>query len=147
MITFTRSWFENKLKVDFNIHGLDFIKYKEYPIYSQRRKLCERLSQSRVHPPFNDVDIVFLAGGTCRIPFIQKKIKEMFPKAEVKIEEELEAITATGAAIHALQILNEEIEPCIKIIEQGNDTSHEVEQENSKVEPSSQLSNEKEIRC
>ena len=62
------------------------------------------------------MDIVFLAGGTCRIPLIQRWIKETFPKADVRIEEQLETITATGAAIHALQILSGEVEPCIKII-------------------------------
>jgi len=68
-----------------------------------------------VSSTFNEVDIVFLAGGTFRIPFFQKQIKEMFPNAEVIMGGELEIITSTGAAIHALQVLSGEVEPYVKI--------------------------------
>ena len=57
-----------------------------------------------------------MAGGTCRIPFVQKRIQEMFLNAELIMDGELEIITATGAAVHALQVLYKEVEPYIKII-------------------------------
>ena len=57
-------------------------------------------------PPFVDIDIVFLAGGTCKIPFVQGWIRKQFPNAKMVIDEQLETITATGAAVHALQVLN-----------------------------------------
>ena len=44
-------------------------------------------------------------------------MKEMFPNANLIIDGELEIITATGAAIHALQVLNGEVQPYIKLIE------------------------------
>ena len=65
------------------------------------------------NPPIENVDIVFLAGGTCRIPSIQTKIKQLFPNARMIIDGELEIITATGAALHALQVLNGEVEPYV----------------------------------
>uniref|UniRef100_A0AC34RDX4 Heat shock protein 70 n=1 Tax=Panagrolaimus sp. JU765 TaxID=591449 RepID=A0AC34RDX4_9BILA len=60
---------------------------------------------------YNDFDIVFLAGGTNRIPILQEIVKKKFPKAKIIIDGQVEIITATGAAIHGLQILNGEIEP------------------------------------
>ena len=63
--------------------------------------------------PLNDIDIVFLAGGTCRIPFVKQWTKKIFPNAEIKIDGDLEIITATGAIIHALQVLSKEINPYI----------------------------------
>ena len=40
----------------------------------------------------------------------------MFLNAELIMDGELEIITATGAAVHALQVLYKEVEPYIKII-------------------------------
>ena len=67
-------------------------------------------------PEIPGVSIVFLAGGTCRIPFIKKKIQKTFPGSKLIIDDKLEVITAEGAATHALQVLNGEVEPYIKII-------------------------------
>ena len=77
-----------------------------------------------MHPPFADVDIVFLAGGTCRIPYVKRWVKEIFPNAEIVIDGELEIITATGATIHALQVLSGEVEPYIRNIKEENDDSN-----------------------
>src|SRR5690606_37653463 len=90
-------------------------KYRQYPLPTLGKLRRKLKIEETVHPPFDDVNIVFLAGGTCRIPFVQIWIKEIFPNAEVKIDEQLETITATGAAIHALQVCSGEIEPYIKI--------------------------------
>ena len=73
---------------------------------------------------------MFLAGGTCRIPFIQKWIKEQFPEAEIITYGELETVTATGAAIHALQVLNKEVEPYVKITQQESNTSDSIDESN-----------------
>ena len=53
---------------------------------------------------FHRIQTVFLGGGSCRIPCIQKQIKAKFPNAQIVIDEELETIVATGAAIRALQL-------------------------------------------
>uniref|UniRef100_A0AC34QK53 Heat shock protein 70 n=1 Tax=Panagrolaimus sp. JU765 TaxID=591449 RepID=A0AC34QK53_9BILA len=60
---------------------------------------------------YNDFDVVFLAGGTNKIPILQEIVKKKFPKAKIIIDGQIEIITATGAAIHGVQILNGEIEP------------------------------------
>ena len=92
-VKFTRKWLESELQAVFD-------KYtNKYPQQSEK-----------IYSTLKDVDIVFLAGGTCRIPFFKNFIKQMSPKAELIIDGELEIITATGAAIHALQVLNKEIE-------------------------------------
>ena len=115
-ILFAREWFEDKLKIHFDNEKLHCIKYQEYSHPSQRKNRRGIPSRSYICPPFNDVDIVFLAGGTCRIPFVQRWIKEQFPKAEIIIDGELEIITATGAVVHALQLLHEEIGPYVRTI-------------------------------
>ena len=95
---------------------MDCFKYKQYLLPDQRELRCDAEVEQITYAQFADLNIVFLAGGTCRIPFVQRWIKEIFPNAEVKIEEPLETITAIGAAIHALQVLNKEVEPYIRII-------------------------------
>ena len=117
IITLTRTWFEEELKTNFNITKLRYERLEKYPLISQREYRCRPSSGLDVVSPFDDVNIVFLAGGTFRIPLLQKQIKEIFPNAEVVIDRELEIITATGAAIHALQVLNGEVEPYVKIME------------------------------
>ena len=76
--------------------------------------------------------IVFLGGGTCRIPFIQQWIKDHFPRAKVIIDGQLEIITATGAAIHALQICSGEVEPYIKFIEEESSGSNRDSKQSDK---------------
>ena len=144
-VEFTKKWFEGELEKIFNIKNLEYRKYKKYSFPSDRGYRCELKRKSDVRPPFNDVNIVFLAGGTFRIPFFQKQIKEIFPKAEVIMGGELEIITATGAAIHALQIMSGEVDPYAEVTEQKNDNlSHNSEQSRSDIEPCNQISDEKE---
>src|SRR5690606_2510897 len=100
-----------------------------YSLPTQKELRCKREKQGELKPPLNDVDIVFVPGGTCRIPFVLERIIEMFPKAETIMDRELEIITATGATIHALQVLNGEVEPYVKIIEQGNNISDSITKE------------------
>ena len=121
-IEFTRTWFEEKLEITFDLHGLDYIR-KRHEFPNEKKKLCKTSFEPYVYPPFDDVDIVFLAGGTCRIPFIQKWIGQQFPNAEIIIDGELEVIAATGAIVHALQVLNKETEPFVEINEQESDES------------------------
>ena len=127
IIEFTREWFEKELTSYFEFFKLGYYEFESFPFYNQNRDRCARRIKDVIYPPLNDVDIVFIVGGTCRIPFIQKWIKEQFPGAkfffkgkeiiinEPKIikDEKLEIITATGAAIHALQVLNGEVLPYI----------------------------------
>lgn len=50
------------------------------------------------------------------MPFVQRKIREMFPRAKLIADKELETITASGAVVHALQVLNKEVEPYMRSI-------------------------------
>uniref|UniRef100_A0AC34Q712 Uncharacterized protein n=1 Tax=Panagrolaimus sp. JU765 TaxID=591449 RepID=A0AC34Q712_9BILA len=54
---------------------------------------------------------VFLVGGTCWIPYIQNYFKSVFGEDKVVVPNNLQNITATGALIHGLQILNGFVEP------------------------------------
>ena len=101
-VEFAREWLENELQVVFYKHKNTFMNRKN------------------TYFTLKDVDIAFLAGGTCRIPFFKNFIKELSPKMEIIMDGELEIITATGAAIHALQVLNNEVEPYIKFTKDGN---------------------------
>uniref|UniRef100_A0AC34R9T4 Uncharacterized protein n=1 Tax=Panagrolaimus sp. JU765 TaxID=591449 RepID=A0AC34R9T4_9BILA len=58
-----------------------------------------------------DFDIIFLAGGSNRMPILQNIVRETFPHCKIIMDGEVEIITATGAAIHGLQILNKETVP------------------------------------
>ena len=69
-----------------------------------------------------NVDVIFLAGGTCRIPMVQTSIRKLFPEANIIIDGELEIITATGATIHALQVLSGEIQPYITLSEEDSES-------------------------
>ena len=127
-VSFTREWFENNLKPYFNLKRLECLELDKCPLPSQREHRSKIRQSGVATPPFKDVDIVFLAGGTCRIPFVQEWIKEIFPEAEMIIDGELEIITATGAALHALQVLSGEVEPYIRITEENNGNSNHEEQ-------------------
>ena len=117
VVEFTKEWFEKELRKYFYANKLMCKKYDVYPIsyYKDHRHRIPSKAKD-INPPFDNVNIVFLAGGTCRIPFVQKWVGDQFPKAKVIIDGELEIITATGAVIHALQVLNGEIEPYFKPI-------------------------------
>ena len=66
--------------------------------------------------PLNGIKYTFLVGGMCKIPFIKSWIAKQFPGSVVIADEGLETITAFGAAIHGLQVLNREVDPYIKQI-------------------------------
>jgi len=123
IVEFTREWFEQKLETYFSSNRVCYTTYKHHQLPTERKLRCKQEKGCETYSPLNDVDIVFLAGGTCRIPFILKEIQKQFPKAEIIPDEEsiiyekLETITATGAAIHALQVVSGEIKPYIKFIE------------------------------
>ena len=122
-IEFTREWFEGELERYFETRKLLYVTYKKYSLPTERIYRCEQENESEGFLPVNDIDIVFLAGGTCRIPFVREWIRKQFSERVKIIEDELEIITAKGAAIHALQVLNGEIEPYIKITEYEDDKS------------------------
>uniref|UniRef100_A0AC34RL32 Actin-like ATPase domain-containing protein n=1 Tax=Panagrolaimus sp. JU765 TaxID=591449 RepID=A0AC34RL32_9BILA len=56
-------------------------------------------------------DVIFLAGGTNRIPILQEIVKKEFPNGKIIMDGQVEIITATGAAIHGLQLLNGDCVP------------------------------------
>uniref|UniRef100_A0AC34RH45 Heat shock protein 70 n=1 Tax=Panagrolaimus sp. JU765 TaxID=591449 RepID=A0AC34RH45_9BILA len=58
-----------------------------------------------------DFDVIFLAGGTNRIPILQEIVKKEFPNGKIIMDGQVEIITATGAAIHGLQLLNGDCVP------------------------------------
>uniref|UniRef100_A0AC34R3E8 Uncharacterized protein n=1 Tax=Panagrolaimus sp. JU765 TaxID=591449 RepID=A0AC34R3E8_9BILA len=60
-----------------------------------------------------NIDYVFLAGGTCRIPYVQNTIKKVFSDLDpsrIVIDPELEIITAQGALIHGC-LMKRKIKP------------------------------------
>ena len=111
----------------FNIKEFKYQEYKKYSFPSERKYQSKESHGSEVYPPFNNVDIAFLAGGTFRIPFLQNQVKDMFPNAEIIIDGQLEIITATGAALHALQVLSGEVEPYVEITEQESNEQNQSE--------------------
>jgi len=113
-VHFTRKWFEGELEIYFNNCKFYYDPLKKYLLPFQRKLRCEQERKNCVpFSPLTDIDIVFLAGGTCRIPSIQKQIGKLFPNTRLIIEEKLETITTTGAAIHVLQVLDKEVQPYI----------------------------------
>uniref|UniRef100_A0A914QWS9 Heat shock protein 70 n=1 Tax=Panagrolaimus davidi TaxID=227884 RepID=A0A914QWS9_9BILA len=46
----------------------------------------------------NDIDMVILAGGGCRMPMIREMLKEMFPGSEIRSQNNVEEVVAFGAA-------------------------------------------------
>ena len=135
---FTRKWLEDELQEIFNDHKREYINGKEK---SYKRMGWEYSPSEDMYLTLKDVDIVFLAGGTCRIPFFKKIIKKLSPKAEIIIDGQLEIITATGAAIHALQVLSGEVEPYIKILENKNNESDPSTEQSEQLDGSSSNSN------
>ena len=129
----------------FNIKEFKYQEYKKYSFPSERKYQSKESHESEVYPPFNNVDIAFLAGGTFRIPFLQNQVKDMFPNAEIIIDGQLEIITATGAALHALQVLSREVEPYVKIIgQENNEFDYNNKQNQSVVESDIKIHGERE---
>ena len=117
IVDFTRESFEKKIETLYEEYVFEFLKYKHYQLPRQNKSRSRHdIEEYGMNVPFNDVSIVFLAGGICRIPYVQKWIKKLFPKAELITKGELEIMTATGAVIHALQVLRGEFEPYIKVV-------------------------------
>uniref|UniRef100_A0AC34RQ18 Uncharacterized protein n=1 Tax=Panagrolaimus sp. JU765 TaxID=591449 RepID=A0AC34RQ18_9BILA len=59
----------------------------------------------------SNISKVFLVGGTCRIPYIQKYFKTIFGEEKVVIPDNSQEVRATGALIHGLKVLNGEHQP------------------------------------
>ena len=113
VVEFTREWFEEELEVYFNNCKLYYDLFKGYPFPMQMKLRCDREIIDFSNNAADDIKFVFLAGGTCKIPFVQRWIEKQFPKAEIIIDGQIETVTATGAVIHALQVLNNEVQPYI----------------------------------
>ena len=114
VVTFTKEWFERELEKYFEKKCLCYNVFPLRSLPEQRNIRCKRKGEFEVRRvPVHDVSLVFVAGGTCKIPFVQRWIQNQFPKAKLIIGNQLEVITATGATIHALQILNGEVEPYV----------------------------------
>ena len=116
IVTFTRKWFEAKLTAHFDETFLWYNTFNPHSNPNQKGDRRKRQGEFEVRRcQLNDVGVVFIAGGTCRIPFVKKWIEHQFPKAKCIMDGQCEIITATGAAIHALQVLNNEVEPYISL--------------------------------
>ena len=116
IVAFTRKWFDGILKKYFKDAYLCYTSFKKYQDPNQREQRKRREGQFEIRrEKLEDVYVVFIAGATCRIPFIERWIHNQFPKAKLIKHTELEIITATGAAIHALQIENGEVKPYVSI--------------------------------
>ena len=116
-VEFTRKWLEGELQRIFDNHKKEYINDKE-KYYAEIEKIY--FSSDDMSFTLRDVDIIFLAGGTCRIPFFKKFMRKISPYAEIIMDGQLEIITATGAVIHALQVLSGEVEPYIEGIQNQN---------------------------
>lgn len=57
---------------------------------------------TKAHVSRGEVDYVVMIGGSSRNPFVQKKIREAFPKSRVLIPRELQSLVSQGAAIHSI---------------------------------------------
>ena len=132
-IEFTRKWMEDKLEASLSYLSLEYHSLKKYPLPYQRELRCMYETEDKEDSPFFDVNFVFLAGEKDVINFAQKWIGKQFPTADIFMDKNLEIVTAIGAAIHGLQLQNEEVEPYVKLNEHqssgcdfDNDRSSEV---------------------
>ena len=89
-------------------------KFEKYSFPSQKNSRCQR-KQKKCNPfsLVEDIDFVFLVCAIPKLSLIERLIKKTFPNSRIIRGEQSEIITSTGAAIHALQILNKEVEPYI----------------------------------
>jgi len=58
----------------------------------------------------DDISHVLLVGGTTRIPYVRKKLKEMFGAEKVQIDVDPMQCVALGAAVQSVALTQEEIE-------------------------------------
>ena len=122
-VEFTAEWFKEKLEEYFSSCELYYEVLEENSFQFLKKPRRKRKQEYTPFYPLPDVNIVFLAGGTCRIPFVQNWVKRNFPGAKI-IEEQLQILAGIGAAVHALQVLSGEVEPYVKAIKQeGNESS------------------------
>ena len=132
---FTREWLEKCLHFGYYYFALEEEYMKLFSDLKNKEFRCCKYKEFHMfgkQDRIKDIHLVFLAGGTCRTPFMKQEIKKLFPKAELIIDGELEIITATGAAIHALQVLNGEVQPYVdvkSIQEKEPSTSRELMKE------------------
>ena len=119
---FTIEWFKEKLKEYFNNCELYYEVLEKHSFQFLEKPRRKRKQEYTRFSPLTDVNVVFLAGGTCRIPFVRDWIKGKFPKA-IMIEDQLQLQTGIGAVVHALQVLSGEVEPYIKIVKEEEKTS------------------------
>ena len=108
----------------------------KYPLPTQRSLRCGMQGNWTSLSLLDDIDIVLLFGKACITRFIQMPIKKMFPSSTIIIEEKCEKITATGATIHVLQVLNKEVNPYIEVVE------HEINEVYAKNDRSSEDTDE-----
>uniref|UniRef100_A0AC34PWK1 Heat shock protein 70 n=1 Tax=Panagrolaimus sp. JU765 TaxID=591449 RepID=A0AC34PWK1_9BILA len=130
-VSLTRSAFEEKV--------LDAIQYSYYNFYIIKTLADKKYS--------SNLSKVYLVGGTCRIPYIQNLFKEIFGENKVIIPNNLQEITATGALIHGLMILNGEIKPVLqrkgtKRHLDGDDSVNEPMDNNAGIDPPKKTGNE-----
>lgn len=84
----------------------------------------------KAHVTKKEVDYVIMIGGSSRNPFVQRKIKSLFPDAKIMIPRELQALVSQGAALHSILINGMNVqavrpivgEPIIVISQNGNAT-------------------------
>uniref|UniRef100_A0AC35FKH3 Uncharacterized protein n=1 Tax=Panagrolaimus sp. PS1159 TaxID=55785 RepID=A0AC35FKH3_9BILA len=55
----------------------------------------------------NNIDMIILAGGGCRMPMIREMLKEMFPGSEIRSQNNVEEVVAFGAARYACNLLKD----------------------------------------
>lgn len=98
----TKSWFEERV--------LERLFRSQTNYYSMKHLMNAIEDMNRFPKPSK----VFLVGGSCRIPYIQNYFKSIFGEDKLIVPNNLQGITATGALIHGLQILNGEIDSLFK---------------------------------
>uniref|UniRef100_A0AC34RMC9 Uncharacterized protein n=1 Tax=Panagrolaimus sp. JU765 TaxID=591449 RepID=A0AC34RMC9_9BILA len=89
----TREWFENNIMDKLTLNPNNNL-ISEISEFSFKLEGCKS---------YCNIDYVFLAGGTCRIPYVQNTIRKVFSDLDpsrIVIDPELEIITAQGALIH-----------------------------------------------
>ena len=84
--------------------------------YVYKSEMCVEsiLSEQNLSP--KDIDKVLLVGGSCRIPYVQKRLKEMFgfePTMEVNVDQAIALGAAIQAGLKALDSKNTDVPPSV----------------------------------
>lgn len=58
-------------------------------------------AMAKAHVDKDEIDYVVMIGGSSRNPFVQQRIKSIFPEATVMIPRDLQALVSQGAALHS----------------------------------------------